>query len=150
MENFPSIPTVIPMAPMDILKESDDLNKVYYLYGVASHHCSNIEYRIVTLLLGQTWANTKDLDHIKVKQAYENLNKKPLGALLKLYKKHYQFTEKQIEQMKLILKKRNYLIHHFWGNYGKDMHSPKTLKGMINDLEELIGLFQSASHSLAG
>lgn len=133
---------------MDTLKESDELNKLYRLYGIASHNCSNIEYRIVYLLLGPKWSEIEDLDPEKVTKAYEDLYKKPLGALLKLYKQHYKFSEKTIEQMDMVLDKRNYLIHRFFGNYGKKMHDPKVINEMIEELEEMTVAFQAASHSL--
>ncbi len=133
---------------MDILKESDELDKLYKLYGVASHNCSNIEYRIAHLLLGPTWSETENIDPEKIRSVYEDLYKKPLGNLLKLYKKHYTFSENTINQMSVVLDKRNYLIHRFFGNYGKKMHDPLVISEMIEELEEMIGIFQVASHSL--
>ena len=107
---------------MEVLEESDDLNELYRLYGIAAHNCSNIEYRIAHL--------------------------KPLGALLKEYKQHYEFSEQQIKAMNTILDKRNYLIHRFFGTYGKKMHNKEVLIEMIKELTDIIGMFQVASHSL--
>ena len=50
--------------------------------------------------------------------------------------------------MDMVLDKRNYLIHRFFGNYGKKMHDPKIINEMIEELEEMIIAFQAASHSL--
>jgi hypothetical protein len=41
---------------MDFLEESEEINEVYKLYGIAAHNCCNIEYRIAHLLLGPKWA----------------------------------------------------------------------------------------------
>lgn len=104
---------------MDALEETEELKEMYYLYGIAAHNCSNIEYRIAYLLLGPKWAEIKDLDPDKVTKAYEDLYSKPLGTLLRLYKQHYEFSEKTIEQMIMVLDKRNHLIHRFFGSHGK-------------------------------
>lgn len=133
---------------MDILEENDDLNRLYYLYGIASHNCSNIEYGIAYLLLGPKWAEIENIDPEKITKAYDELYKKPLGALLKTYKQHYKFSKKTLDQMNLVLEKRNYLIHRFFGNYGKKMHDANVVKEMIEELEGMIDIFQAASHSL--
>lgn len=133
---------------MEVLEESDDLNELYRLYGIAAHNCSNIEYRIAHLLLGPKWAATKKLDAEKVRKIADSLYLKPLGALLKEYKQHYEFSEQQIKAMNTILDKRNYLIHRFFGTYGKKMHNKEVLIEMIKELTDIIGMFQVASHSL--
>ncbi len=133
---------------MDVLEESDELNEVYRLYGIAAHNCSNIEYRIAHLLLGPKWAATKELDAEKVTKIADALYSKPLGALLKEYKQHYEFSEQTIKAMDTILDKRNYLIHRFFGAYGKRMHNKEVPREMIKELTDIIGMFQAASHSL--
>ena len=133
---------------MDILEESEELREFYYLYGIAAHNCSNIEYRIAYLLLGPKWAEIENLDPEKVDKVYDELYSKPLGTLLKLYQQHFEFDDKTIEQMELVLDKRNYLIHRFFGSYGKKLHSKEVLKKATEELTDLIGIFQAAAHSL--
>jgi len=73
------------------LKESAQLNELYRLYGIAAHNCSNIEYRIVYLLLGPNWKQTANLNPETVVEIYDKLQRLPLGALLKEYKEHFTF-----------------------------------------------------------
>ncbi len=68
--------------------------------------------------------------------------------LLKTYRQHFTFTDQQLLEMDLVLKKRNYLAHTFFGNYGIRMEDPKVLAQMILELNELIMFFQTASESL--
>ena len=133
---------------MSDLQESEQLNELYKLYGVAAHNCCNIEYRIVYLLLGQKWKQTAGLDPEKIREVYDKLQSRPLGALIKEYKQHYRFTEQQISLMEEVLKKRNYLTHQFFGDYGTRMHHPSIQQKMISELKELILIFQSLSRSL--
>ena len=133
---------------MSTLEESEQLNELYRLYGIAAHNCCNIEYRIVHLLLGPKWKKTEELNPEKVREVYEKLNKLTLGALLKEYKQHFTFNEQQLSLMENVLEKRNYLAHNFFGNYGKQMHDPKVLEKMTSELKGLIVVFQSVSRSL--
>lgn len=133
---------------MDILQDSCELNEMYQLYGMASHHCSNIEYQIIYLLLGPEWSKIEDLDPDKITKVKDELSSKPLGALFKIYQQHFQFSSEIIEEMKMILDKRNYLIHRFFGGYGKKMHDKAVVNEMIEELKMLISTFQSASYSL--
>ena len=133
---------------MKQLQESEELNEMYRLYGMAAHHCSNLEYRLVSILLGPEWVAEEDLDHLKARKIYEDLSALPLGALMTKYKKHYNLSENTLEDIKFVLDKRNHLIHRFFGLYGKDMLERKTILKMIEELEQLIGIFQPASISL--
>jgi hypothetical protein len=133
---------------MPDLQESEQLNELYKLYGIAAHNCCNIEYRIVYLLLGPSWKQTEGLTPEKVTEVYDKLQRWPLGALLKEYKEHFTFTDEQLALMEDVLEKRNYLAHRFFGTYGKKMHDPFIQKQMVSELKELIFVFQSVSRSL--
>lgn len=133
---------------MPDLQETEQLNELYRFYGIAAHNCSNIEYRIVYLLLGPKWKETAGLTPEKVTEVYDKLQSMPLGTLLKEYKQHFSFTEQQIDLMKDVLEKRNYLTHRFFGAYGKKMHDPAVQKRMVAELKALIIVFQSVSRSL--
>jgi hypothetical protein len=133
---------------MPTLEESEQLSDLYRLYGVAAHNCCNIEYRIGCLLLGPKWKETKELNPEKVSEVYDKLYCWTLGELLRAYKQHFTFTEKQMSVMDDVLKKRNYLAHKFFGNYGIRMEDPGVLEQMISELKELTIVFQSVSQSL--
>lgn len=133
---------------MPDLQETEQLNKLYRLYGIAAHNCANIEYRIVYLLLGPKWKQTTGLTPAKVTELYDKLQSMPLGTLLKEYKQHFSFTQQKIDLMKDVLEKRNYLTHRFFGEYGKRMHDTAVQEQMIEELKKLIIVFQSVSRSL--
>lgn len=133
---------------MPDLQETEQLRELYTLYGIAAHNCSNIEYRIVYLLLGPKWKQTEGLNPEKVTEVYDKLQSLPLGALLKEYKQHFIFSENQVSLMEDVLSKRNYLTHRFFGAYGKRMHDVVIQQKMIAELKELILVFQSVSRSI--
>jgi hypothetical protein len=84
----------------------------------------------------------------KVRKTYDKLQHLPLGQLLKEYKSHYAFTDKQIALMEDVLEKRNYLTHRFFGEYGKKMHDAAVQAQMIDELKKLLHVFQAVSRSL--
>ncbi len=133
---------------MPDLQETEQLRELYWLYGIAAHNCSNIEYRIVYLLLSPKWKQTEGLTPEKVTEVYDKLQSLPLGALLKEYKQHYAFSEEQVSLMEDVLNKRNYLTHRFFGTYGKKMHDAAVQQKMILELKDLIRVFQSVSRSI--
>jgi hypothetical protein len=133
---------------MPDLRESEQLNELYKLYGIAAHNCCNIEYRIAYLMLGPKWEQIDRLTPEKVTEVFDKLERLPLGALLKEYRQHFNFTNEQLSLAEYVLDKRNYLTHRFFGKYGKKMHDPSIQKEMISELQELIGIFQSVSRSL--
>ena len=133
---------------MPTLEESKQVSELYRLYGVAAHHCCNIEYKIAYLLLGPKWREIKKLNPAEVSKVYDDLYCRTLGQLLQAYKQHFTFTEEQNSVIKDVLEKRNYLAHKFFGNYGIRMQDPGVLEQMISELKDLTIAFQSVSQSL--
>jgi hypothetical protein len=55
----------------------------------------------------------------------------------------------QINHFTVLKDKRNYLIHKFWGKYGREMLKQEVLITMREDLEQHLQYFQSVSLWLA-
>ncbi len=121
---------------------------MYRLYGMAAHHCCNIEYRLARLLLGAGWSSLEDPDSEKIEAVYDDLSSLTLGQLLKKYKDHREITDEQSAVIDEIQTKRNYLAHRFFGMYGKRMKESDVVEEMIAELKDLITFFQAVSHSL--
>ena len=134
----------------DHLKESERLNELYRLYGVAAHHCANIEYRMALLLLDPEWAKVEDFTTEEIQAVYERLFSDTLGALLGKLKQHFEVSEAGEKLWKDVKDKRNYLVHKFYGQYGKNMKHGETIEKMVEELKELISFFEAASLELEG
>jgi AraC-like DNA-binding protein len=144
------------------LQESDDLNEVYRLFGIAAHHCSNIEYRLVIFLLEPMSLSSIRLTRKKIKTVKERVDEAQkaqkqidevfnelcgmtIGQLIRQIKKHYNLNKDIEKYLRKILDKRNYLMHHFYASYGTKMHLKKTLKKMQQELKNIIDCLQEAS-----
>ena len=153
------------------LEKSVDLDNVYKLFGVCSHHCSNIEYNVAFLLHPVKWGkhrvnlkrknqetqNTRDIKEWTAKmkkfdealdnvnQEIDNLYKMTLGDLINQIKGCYSLSEDQGKFLKEILKKRNYVIHKMWGDYGRRLKDPLVIKEMLRELRDYESYFRTAS-----
>jgi hypothetical protein len=127
------------------LKDSEELNEVYRLFGIAAHHCSNIEGRILMFLFDPMWFKEKELTEEKIDEVTEKLYSMTLGQLLHKIKQNYNLDKEQEEYWRSILERRNYLMHHFFSSYGIKMHLESTLIQMQKELKNTIYQLQEAS-----
>jgi hypothetical protein len=127
------------------LKESPELNEVYRRYGIAAHHCANIEYRLAMFLFDPMWASEDKLTEDRIEKIKQKIYQMTLGQIISHVKRYYKLDRDQEQYLTEILEKRNYLMHDFYGRYGTKMHLNETLRHMIKELNELIVFLQSAS-----
>ena len=109
------------------LQDSEELNEVYRLFGIAAHHCSNIEHRLLMFLFEPMWFKEEMLTEEKIAEVEAKLNGMTLGQIIQQIKKNYALDKDQEEYMQDILTRRNYLMHHFYAFYGIEMHLNSTL-----------------------
>lgn len=127
------------------LQDNDSLREMYRLYGIAAHHCCNVEYRVAAWLLGPDWVKKNVSTAEEVENVYADLSRMTMGQLLKKYREHYNFTDEQEAVIDEVQTKRNYLTHRFFGMYGKQMHDPDVVGEMIAELKDLITYFRQLS-----
>lgn len=132
-----------------ILTDSDKLQEMYELYGMAAHYCCNIEYRFAELLLHPEWQRQAVSNPEEIEAVYADLSRMTLRQLMKKYREHYNFTDEQEAVIDEVQTKRNYLTHRFFGMYGKRMDNPDVVEEMIAELKDLMAYFQEVSYSLA-
>ena len=114
------------------------LNAVFACFGSAAQHSYFFEAALGEFLLVynkilKTSLTLQDLETIETK-----IQKKTMGALLSEFRKYVTIHDNTIEQyLDNALKKRNFLIHHFFGQREKKF---QTEKGRIEMLKELVGI----------
>ena len=120
------------------------LKDLYFLYGIAVHYVCNVEYGLYLTLLGPEWSSDKKLTAKKVEEISKKLEMSTLGVLVDKIQKHYKLTEGQKKYLIEIKDKRNYLIHHFWGDYGLAVNRKQKTENLINKLKEFALFFGQA------
>lgn len=114
------------------------LNAVFACFGSAAQHSYFFEAALGEFLLVynkilKTSLTLQDLEIIETK-----IQKKTMGALLSEFRKYVKIHDNTIEQyLDNALKKRNFLIHHFFRQRQKKFH---TEKGRMAMLKELVGI----------
>ena len=131
----------------DLFKSTDkkeQLKDLYFLYGAAVHYICNIEYALYLKLLDPEWRSVDELTEKKVGEISKKLETLSLGSLVKKIQKHYKLEKGQNEYLIKIKDKRNYLIHHFWGDYGITVNQKQKTEHLINKLKEFTVFFKQA------
>jgi hypothetical protein len=132
----------------DLFKSSnkkDHFKDLYFLYGIAVHYACNIEYGLYLMLLGPAWNSVNDLDEKKVDEISSKLADMTLGALIDKIKRFYKLDIKQIRYLNKIRIRRNYLIHHFWGEYGVAVNRGHNVERLIIKLRKITIFFHQAA-----
>jgi hypothetical protein len=130
---------------MSTLTKCKELDEVYRLYGVAAHHCYNIELACAFLMRGPKWKKEKALTAEKVEEIGKKLDRCTLGSLICMIKSNFDLTSKGEQYFEDILKQRNYLIHQFFGKRSKEMNSQDNLLNIQKELRQLVVYLQEAS-----
>jgi len=130
---------------MSTLTKFKELDEVYRLYGVAAHHCYNIELSCAFLMRGPKWKKEKALTAEKVEDIGKKLDRCTLGSLICMIKSNFDLTSEGERYFEDILKQRNYLIHEFFGKHSKEMNAQDTLLNIQKELRQLVVYLQEAS-----
>jgi len=133
---------------MTVIPQNDKTNAIYRLYGKAAHHCFNIELCCAFLLRGPELRKNHKLSELSpeiIEEVGRKLDHSTLGQLTQKINIHFSLTSDDELYLEKVLDKGNYLIHKFFGTYGKRMSLPETWPEMINELQELLTLFEEAS-----
>ena len=137
---------------MSTLTKCKELDEVYRLYGVAAHHCYNIELCCAFLMRGPKWKKEKVLTKVltadRVKAIGKKLDGCTLGSLICMIKSNFDLTIEGEEYFKKVLKQRNDLIHDFFGKHSKEMRSQDGLLKTQRELRSLVVYLQEASAAL--
>ena len=130
---------------MSTLTRCKELDEVYRLYGVAAHHCHNIELSCAFLMRGPKWKKERVLTAKKVEDIGKKLDRCTLGSLISMIKSNLNLTSEDARYFEDILKHRNYLIHKFFGQHSKELNSQDTLLNVQKELRQLVIYLQEAS-----
>ena len=134
---------------MSTLAKSKELDEVYRLYGVAAHHCYNIELCCAFLMRGPKWKKEKALTAEKIEEIGKKLDRCTLGSLISMIRSNFALTSDHERFFEDVLKQRNYLTHQFFGKRSKEMNSQEGLLNIQEELKQLVSYLQEAGTVLA-
>lgn len=125
----------------------DDPKEVYAFYGLAMYTAQLVEHSLLNLaavLQLRAKVITRDL----FDATFYDLDKKTLGKLLTVTGSLMQFSEQTDLILEDVLRKRNYLTHHFFREHAATFLHPHGRRQMSDELRVLIADFQAADRLL--
>jgi hypothetical protein len=134
---------------MATLTRCKELDEVYRLYGVAAHHCYNIELSCAFLMRGTKWKQESALTAEKIVEIGRKLDGATLGSLIGMIKSSFELTGDNEQYLAAVLKQRNYLIHEFFGKRSGEMNSRDALPQIRDELRQAVTFLHEASEVLA-
>jgi len=137
---------------MNEVPQNDQTDEIYRLYGKAVHHCFNIEVCCAFLLRGPELRKNRNLSELTpeiIDEVGRKLDRSTLGQLTQKINIHFTLTREDKIYLEKVLDNRNYLIHEFFGTYGRTMYLSETWPEMLNELQELLTFFEEASSIFA-
>lgn len=125
--------------------EDEECREVYAHFGLAAYHAQCLEKDLVVSLLAcarlaKTAPAPAGLDELR-----ESLHKRPLGTLLKEFRGLGTLDPPLEQLVEDALKKRNFLMHHYFWERATDFLSAKGRARMIGELDEIRDLLAKAS-----
>lgn len=123
--------------------ESFDQKEVYAFFGLASYSAQCLEKSLVNLAFTYHISEKEILNEHEWEVLFENINKNTFGKLLNITKEQFSISEIILNELLKSLKKRNWLAHDFFFDNAAKFNSEKGREEMINELSELIKLFNT-------
>lgn len=124
---------------------TEEAKELYAQFGLTAYHGQCVEIEAGTLLLTFISVDKVITSEEAMRVINSSIERQTFGALLKIIKKTVDFGESALEAVDDALKKRNYLVHHFFSLHAYDMLSPDGRIKMIEELEEIRASFQTAN-----
>lgn len=123
--------------------ESAQIREVSARFGLAMYQVQCFERQLAIILAtkygpGPTKITRKEFDAIQ-----ERLFRRTLGQLVKEIGKLVDVNEDEKEQLKVALKKRNWLVHHYFWDRAVEFQSESGRASMVSELQEAAEYYQA-------
>lgn len=126
----------------------DDPKELYAFYGLSAYSAQLLEQGIINLLVGLKILDIQTPTHGDVINLFDGSNTKTMGNLLNTVRRITPFSDDLDEKIKEALKKRNYLIHHFFVEHDQDLLTDDGRRKMINELIDIIALLKEVDQQV--
>ncbi|MUL11669.1 hypothetical protein [Aliivibrio fischeri] len=128
--------------------ELGDEKEVFAFYGLASFNAQCAEKALVNFAMAYKLLDESILSQEHWLDIYNNLNSNTFGRLLGQVKQRVDLPDELIEHLNESLAKRNWLAHDFFYDYAVHLRDEHGRIEMINELQNLITLFQIADKAV--
>jgi hypothetical protein len=120
----------------------EDPKEVYAFFGLAAYWAQLLEQGIANLLVGLRIQGKKVPTWVDVRNLYEKADRNTLGHLLRAVGELAPLDPALEDRLHQALKKRNYLMHHFFVEHAESLLSAEGKRRMIDELRDVIIFFK--------
>jgi len=120
--------------------------EVYSFFGLASYMAQVMEKGLQILAVALQLSGVKKITREIVEELFENMETKTCGQLITICKEEGIFSGTDSDKIGNALKKRNWLIHHYFYDNAEEFYSFNGRSKMISELQEMISLFDDTDH----
>jgi hypothetical protein len=129
-------------AQATMMTESATIDDVYATFGRAADGAQALEVdagnvALATLAVFIKRRDENEDDNRLVRAVLDDLNSRTLGALLKIVKKITNLDVETDARLRDALKRRNYLMHHFFPTHNFAIYSAEGRTEMVGELAEI-------------
>ena len=122
--------------------EAATIDDVYAAFGRAADAAQALEVEAGNVALAMLAVFAKQPDENEdgnwlARAVLDDLNSRTLGALLKIVRKITSFDTETDARLAHALKRRNYLMHHFFPSHNFAINSADGRVGMVGELAEI-------------
>ena len=123
--------------------ESAQIREVYAYFGLAMYQAQCLERQLAMILAtkygpGPTRITSREFDAL-----LEGLFRRTLGHLVNEIGAIVDVNEDEKEQLKVALKKRNWLVHHYFWDRAVEFQSESGRASMVSELQEAAEYYQA-------
>ncbi len=119
----------------DTLSDDDKFKEVYAHFGVAVYYAQVLEQQTINVIFLNQLIARKPKDNLEVNKIVDeyDLGRRTLGQLINEVKALVKMTEREKEELKDLLRIRNYISHNYFRFHIELFYSDAGKKRMIKD-----------------
>jgi len=110
-------------------------------YGLTALAATSFEKTVMLLLIAVSRISELNVPPSELYKAMDEVNHLTLGRLITELKKRLNVTDSTASELESALKRRNYLIHHFFFAHREMLRTPEGAHEMSNELRPMRDLF---------
>lgn len=126
------------------MSDEQEFKRMAIALGMASFQAQSLEYSLVSLFAA-TFAAEQTVWKPKIQALMETRYKQTLGKLVRDASKELHLTAELTKELEVALQNRNWVTHHFFGEYGAVGLSSSLLSEATQRLEAIWPIFEKTA-----
>lgn len=123
----------------------DAWSKVHARFGIAAQKGNELETGLVMLISQAQQHSEKRLHFDDLLEYLEKNGNLTLGRLVQIFSSHFQLSDNLSHSLKRAVKRRNYLVHHFFRHKADQFYeTPEECSNLEDELFSIQNVFDDA------